>query len=155
MKSAKFSWWDYTLKPLLVIFWEPFSKKRSHFWNWQRFSGITRCSQYVAGDKNAKDRRSIWRNLIQSNFGWKKVVYFDALDLEGFPYHLDYHVGFFNCDKRQYEICWLKVRGKVAVLRGNQNIDFFAIKAADGQPLKLRFAGNGDKRSLAKDCILI
>lgn len=145
MKSAKFSFWDYTLWPLLKIFWEPFSKKRSHFWHWQVYNGpidLNPSKGYCAvveKDPLVKNRRSFWANLWQTNFGWKRV----ALLCHTEPRPLRFHLGFYNSDKQQKEICWLILTGYTAVLKGNEDTIFFAVDADTLKQLPLDIVDSG------------
>ena len=156
MKSAKFSWWNYTLWPVLKILLEPIGKKSSHFWHWQPYFGPTFTGLSITGDHTAKDRKTWWRNFSQSNFGWKEIFYVEPELFEGHSaFDGEYHVGFHNQDKNQNEICWLKLKGRVALLRGNQMTEYFAVSADGHKPLLLKLVGMGRKSNLEQGIVLI
>lgn len=150
MKSAKFSWWNYTLWPFLRIIWEPFSKKRSYFWHWQPYSGEVTCYHWiiVKNDGSIKDRLSRWDNFWQTNFGWRRTMVFSPLKKDRQRFHGKYHIGFTNEITGQNEICWLELSGHVAVLTGNADVRFFAVDAADLTSIELKSHGEVLKNGL-------
>ncbi len=159
LKSAKFSWWDWTLGPVLKLLWNPISIKQSHFWNWEVYNDWIGQTLVVQKCDKAKNRNSFWGNLWQTNFGWKSIEFIRPVsfgfNLNADEYILsfeteDYHLGFYNKDKSQNEICWLKLNGLTAVLAGDKDTEFFALNAKTMKPMDLKSYGRTTKKEFRK-----
>lgn len=142
---------DRFLTPLLAIFWEPFSKKISHSWNWKDSSAEVRFPVAVKGNKDAKPRGTFWRSLWQTNFGWKWAVILEPVDYTG-----DWHLGYYAQGPgwRAQQWCNVILRGKAAALVGPDDVMFYGV-TSDHHPIELRFVALLNKDALTPNIPLV
>ncbi len=128
---------DNVFWPVLQVIWEPFSKKRSHWWHWQEtplLPNLLDAGLIVPGYSGSKIRKNFLSNLWQTNFGWKGVAIISPTDYQG-----KYRVGYreFSESGCRSEVCSIVLSDKVAVLRGPKNVVYFALSYPDNQILSL------------------
>ncbi|MFA6995432.1 MAG: hypothetical protein WC249_03445 [Patescibacteria group bacterium] len=162
MKTQRTSLSDYLydrlLWPILKIFWEPFSKKRSHWWHWKTFWGGQSPERHVTViGKNVKNRDTFWTMLTQTNFVWKNVVILKPVGDEIKDAHF-YQVGYIeNREKIEHiEICsiLIPIGQAVGLLVGPNDITFFAINANNRQQISLKIINETTKNKL-KNILLL
>lgn len=137
----------------LKIFWEPFSKKRSHWWNWKtlhRDIYLPHCAR-MAGNRDAKNGNSKFSNFFQTNFVWKRVVIMTPWDRR-----IPFKIGFISRIEREKKIC--DIRNKpgqlIGVLVGPDDVEFFALDSQGGQ-LELRVIEFTTKNDLPSGTMLL
>jgi len=148
VKTKPKHWLDFALEPLLKIFWEPFSKKQSHFWRWKRYSGYIENTLTIRGIASEKPRNSFWSNFWQSNFGWKNVVIIKP-ETKKF-----YQIGFFDKVTNDKKLCSCLVKGDVGLLAGSNDVEFFAIDE-DGNFCEIALLKYSNKHLLPKNIPLL
>jgi hypothetical protein len=151
------TFFEWFLWPFLKILWEPFSKKRSHWWHWKSVNieipegyGV-----FVRMNPFAKPRDTFWSNLIQTNFGWKKVVIIEPIN--PVPHNGNYKIGFINSREfTNQKICEFLVRDgtKVALLCGPNHFEVFGVDEYNC-PIPVRLVEYGNKYELATNTILL
>lgn len=149
---------DHFLKPILAIFWEPFSLKKSHWWNWRHDNHyhseeISYFLKWIEGDCDAKNRSNFWSNLIQTNFGWKKSAIIEPSDFCDF-----YYLGFLKVNKKgeiSPQICTLPLKGKSALLKGPNGVYFYAVSCLDFKPIEINVIKECKKNDIPKEIVLI
>lgn len=117
----------------LWLFWEPISRKRSHWWHWKPYQPNVnhRLCQWVAGNPKSKPRTSFWSNLWQTNFGWQWVAVLEPYDIQPFQ------IGFVEEDGRR-RLCSKPVKNRrIGMLLGPDPIRFFAVNQK-GEQIALR-----------------
>ncbi|MBL7022141.1 hypothetical protein ISR92_02400 [Patescibacteria group bacterium] len=150
---------DYLIWPLLKLFWEPFSKKESHFWHWRKYNTpISKIrGTLIPADFNAHSRRGgILRLLWETNFGWQKIAILEPANYEGL-YQIVYsaqEISSLNQLCIYQEKCSLMLRGKVAVQIGPQDTYFYMISFPEGYLLEQKLPVLIKKEKL-RDIILI
>ena len=148
------NWKDYIVWPILKIFWEPWSGKKSHWWHWTPYKGLPIISFMVSKDSDAGER-ALWTfapsNLWRTNFAWKKVAVMEPAD----NYQGCYQVGFIADEAtHKQELCALILQGKSAGLVGAYDDKFFAITYPGGEPLPLKLERVIEKKFLTNDITL-
>ncbi len=148
-------WLDFTLWPLLRLFWEPFSKKRSHFWHWQPFdrSAPENFRERVDRDGCARERAGLLANLFQTNFGWRSVAILCPAVRNGNAYQLGFISREGNAHKR--ELCAIVLDGPCAALVGPHEVEFFAVAYPGGEPIPLELVRRTVKARLPEDIPLL
>jgi hypothetical protein len=147
------SLYDWTLWPLLRVVWEPFSKKRSHWWHWRTYTGQIHNSVVAKGHPKAIDRSIAWENFYQTNFGWNDVVVLRPVDYNGL-WHLGFSAKQDNGQLTQYCAIVFEGQKKIAALVGPYDITFFAV-SPEGPSIKLEITQVTTKSELAEDIPLI
>jgi hypothetical protein len=152
-QTSPTSWLDWTLWPLLRVVWEPFSKKRSHWWHWLTYARQIQDPVVVQGHPNAMDRSSPWQDFFQTNFGWKDVVVVKPVNYKGL-----WHIGFSNQQKNgkvtQYCSILFNEQEKVAPLVGPTDTTFFAF-TPEWIPIKLEVLQETTKDELPAEIPII
>jgi hypothetical protein len=146
-KPSKFHIETYLIEPLIYLLWEPFSGKRSHFWNWSKYGGNLDKWVTVKGEKKNHPINNLWNTLVELNFKWKKLVILKPVNYNG-----EYQIIYRNA---KTEICSLVLKGKTGCLVGSSDTDFTAISYPDGKELKLEILGYTDKRKKERDVFFI
>jgi hypothetical protein len=144
---------DVIFWPIIRAVWEPFSLKRSHWWHWINYDKVPSGAMSLPQDANAKPRHaSIWHNLIQTNFGWKKIAILKPKNYAG-----NYRLGFIghegNLNKKQ--ICTLVLQGCVGILLSPYSFEFFAESYPERSPLELELVRITTKNNLDENTPLI
>ncbi len=143
---------DLFFWPVLRVFWEPFSRKNSHWWHWVDYHGeiisplIVKAPTEVAGEKSRQTR---WDNFYQTNFGWQTAVVVEPVDHKGF-----YRLGFVSKSEGRQQYCAILLTGSAAALVASEEVKFFALDYFGCQvPLKVvRFC---PKSKLDKNIVLV
>lgn len=150
--------YDRLLWPILKIFWEPFSKKRSHWWHWKVFWGGQSEEKHVTvAGKNVKSRDTFWSMLIQTNFVWKNVVILkpDGDKIKNVNF---YQIGYIEnrAEIEHIEICSILIplEQEVGLLIGPNEVTFFAINADNHQQISLKIIGETTKSELENVLLL-
>lgn len=100
----------------------------------------------MPGSPQTKARRGLWSNLWQTNFAWKRFSYLRLNDAD-FNVGTCYHLGFYNPEKKQNEICWLILKGVTGVLAGDKDVKFFAVEIGSLRPLEFEFYDHKSSKS--------
>jgi len=141
---------DRFLWPLLRLIWEPFSKKRSHWWHWKNTNLIyaeKNSTLTIKGNPSAGSRSGFWRNLWQTNFGWKSALIIKP------KLSTKYKVGFF--DHKEAKICSIIMDGEIALLEGSDPVNFFAFSYPENEPIQLEIVKNNIlKKDIPKNIYL-
>ena len=148
-------WLDAVLWPVLRLLWEPFFKKRSHFWHWRTYEKQYAYWITAKGDPSAKSRQSRLGQFWQTNFGWEKVV---ILQPKGNYARYDYRIGFSSVESGQKvkQLCSIVLYGRCAVLVGPDNVSFFAVKEyCDDSFIPLEVIDVAEKKKLPRGITLI
>lgn len=145
---------DLVFWPFLKIIWEPLSKKGSHWWQWRPLpitSELVSSSTLIPRYFGSRSRTSLWSNFWQTNFGWQGVA---LVCPEG--YKGKYQIGYIEPRGSRFkaEICSVVVMGKIAVLRGPEDVLFFAFSYPAGERLELKLIRCTVKRKIDTDIIL-
>lgn len=83
LKTTKFHIETIIFWPLIYLLWEPFSKKRSHWWNWSKYTkGISK-GLLIKGRRGNKTRNNLWDKLILTNFSWRECVILRPKNYDG------------------------------------------------------------------------
>ena len=153
LQTSPTSWLDWVLWPLLRAVWEPFSRKRSHWWHWLPYTGQMQGSLVVRGHPDTVDRSSTWQDFYQTNFGWQHVVVVKPADYQG-----RWHIGFSARQEngRVTQYCSILINGqeKVASLIGPTDTTLFAFTAR-GMPINLQVLQETTKDKLPTEIVLI
>lgn len=139
---------DRFLWPLLRLIWEPFSKKRSHWWHWRDSDSIAiqTCLEF-RGNSLANSRSGFWNNLWQTNFGWKSALIIKP------ELSTKYKIGFFN--HKGAKICSIIMDGEIALLEGPDPVNFFAFSYPENEPIGLEIVKNNvPKKDIPKNIYL-
>lgn len=163
METSPRHWMDVVFWPLLMAFWEPFTRKRSHWWHWKPYHGQLVHAKRIARDLDAAPRRGSWfSNFYQTNFGWRTAVI-----LEPRHYCGKYHIGFQSNERKlveddlimdselHLEYCTVVLSGRSAALVGPDPVLFFAISYPEGRFLELKTPVVTQKWKLPLDVVLI
>ena len=178
MKTNPWHWLDWIVWPLLKIFWEPFSLKKSHWWHWRKMEPCDLLNASLGdlktatahADRLAKPAESLWDNFYQRNFGWKKVAILMAFengneekkprtsqDIERQVFNQEnniaknYRIGYIEVLKEsvKIELSSIKINGAAAVLIGPNNCSYFALDE-DGRALNCRLLDYTSKKAKRK-----
>ena len=152
-QTSPISWLDWALWPLLRVVWEPFSKKRTHWWHWLTYVGQIQDPIVVQGRPNEEDRSSPWQNFFQTNFGWKDVVVVKPVNYRG-RWHIGFSTQQENGRVTQYCSVLFNEQEKVASLVGPTNTTFFAF-TQKGMPIKLEVLQETTKDKLSAEIPII
>jgi hypothetical protein len=148
---------DVVLWPLLRLLWEPFSKKQSHWWHWRPYEGTVpeNFREYMEGDGTARPRKGILGNLIQTNFGWKKVAILGHSNHYGHP--ILYQLGFTSTENgvRKKELCTVVLNDYCAALLGPSPTEFFAVSYPEGNPIPIDLVVVSRKDHLPRNVVLL
>ncbi|PKN02875.1 hypothetical protein CVU76_02515 [Candidatus Dojkabacteria bacterium HGW-Dojkabacteria-1] len=147
LKTSKFHIEAILFLPLIMLLWEPFSKKRSHWWNWSKYTKKIEKGVFVKAEKSNHPLTNVWHLIVQLNFKWKKLVIFEAENYQG-----EFQIVYGN---REKEICSVILKGKVACLVPSSDTVFTAVKYPNGEELQLKIIGYTDKYRLDKGILFI
>jgi len=147
LKTSKLHIEAILFLPLIMLLWEPFSKKRSHWWNWSKYNNEIGKGVLVKAEKNNHPLTNVWHLIVELNFRWKKLVIFEPENYKG-----EYQIVYGNNEK---EICSVILKGKVACLVPSSDTVFTAMKYPNGEELQLKIIGYTDKYNLEKDILFI
>jgi hypothetical protein len=148
MKTKPRHIFDIIIWPIIRIFWEPFSLKRSHWWHWRKYDKEITDTVTVNGDQKAQPRNNHWQDLIQTNFLWKKSIVLKPN--KNTPYHL----GFISKHENKCQICSIVLQGPVGLLLSPHKVEFFAVSTGEN-PIHLEVIGYMAKREASKKATLI
>lgn len=148
LKTSKFHIESIIFWPFIFLFWEPFSGKRSHWWNWSKFNRKLDKGVVVKGIKRYHPTNNLWHCLIELNFRWKDLVILDPKDYKG-----EYQIVYEGNDK--YEICSVILKGKTACLVSPKDSIFYAITYPEGKEIQLEISGYAKKNKLDRDILFI
>jgi hypothetical protein len=152
-RTSPTHWLDWTLWPLLRLVWEPFSRKRTHWWQWRTYTGQIEYPLVVQGHPDETNRSSWWNNFYQTNFGWKYVVILRPEDYSG-VWHIGFSAEQMNGRLTQYCTVLFNGQDQVAPLVGPFDTTFFAF-TKEGKPIKLLKIKETTKSALPKSISLI
>jgi hypothetical protein len=144
---------DALFWPIIKTVWEPFSLKRSHWWHWINYDQIPNNLLSIQPDEDAKPRHAgIRYNLIQTNFGWKKVAVLKPKKYSG-----KYQCGFVSQEGSKYktQLCTVILQGPVAVLLSPYGFNFFAKSYPENNLLDLELIQVTTKYGLDKNIPII
>jgi hypothetical protein len=146
-RKSPYHWLDFTPLPILLkIFWEPFSKKKSHWWHWRKFDqSKVRHELNVEGYSDAQPRDTVIQNLVQTNFKWQHVLILEP-DTDGLNKY--YQIGFLEPKSGICQKCSLVLKGLTAVLVGPNDVLFFAVSLKSGKCIQLKIVGITIKNKL-------
>lgn len=148
------NFWQKILRFILGIFWEPFSIKKSHWWDWTIYSKEIVLERFVLGNSDAKTRNTFCSNLWQTNFGWKKCIIVSAP--QNFKSRVNtYQVGFIP-ETEGIKLCSLIFERdqRLAMLVGKDDFKIFAV-ANDGRNIRLNILKQTNKFMLQEGVVLI
>ncbi|MFA5023548.1 MAG: hypothetical protein WC523_01135 [Patescibacteria group bacterium] len=143
---------DWTLWPILKIFFKPFSKKSSYAWQWLDYSAkrqaILDANLFIKLDADplAQPVKTIWSNFYQRNFGWKRVVRVVAYKNHSL-WAKEFQIGYISGE--DCKLCSLILTGITGVLIGDQTVIFFAVDL-QGKILSIKNCGLTDKKEKIK-----
>jgi len=143
VKTKPKHWLDFIFWPILKICWEPFSKKRSHFWHWLEYPNIPQKTLTIRGIKKEKPREGFWPNFWQTNFGWKNVVVIEP-HTKGL-----YNIGLWDKTFGRKQLCSCLCKGRIGLLIGPSDVEFFALDKK-GDYCDLIFVESTTKKELSK-----
>ena len=142
--DRKLAWYWYPLWFLIKAVWEPFSRKRSHFFMWDKKTltkeHLEKCPPLtILGNPLAEARGDPWSNFQLTNFGWKQTVKIRPDPKEK---AIDYVVAF----TREYDgvtmYSMLVMRGSSALLLGPEDINIYGLTPGTHEPVKLMIVHN-------------
>lgn len=141
---------DFLLWPLLRIFWEPLSRKNSHWWHWLDYYGNVFLPLEINPVPSKEIRYSFWQRFYLTNFGWRKVVVVKPKGYTG-----GYRLGFISQTEKKKQVCAVILSGQAAALIGGSKVQFFAIDYYGREiPLEL-VEVTYNKATLPKEIILV
>lgn len=153
LQTSPTSVYDWTLWPLLRVVWEPFSKKRSHWWHWRTYTSQIHDPVVAKGHPKRVDRSSFWENFYQTNLGWSDAVVLRPANYNGF-----WHLGFSAMQNNGTvtKLCTIFFKGqkKIAALVGPYDTTFFAL-SLEGTPITLEIIQLTTKSELPEAIPLI
>ncbi len=139
---------------LLRLFWEPISKKESHWWNWIKYEGQIDPSLCltIEGDKNSKPRVNFITNLIRTNFTWNKTV---VLEVQS-DFDKKINIGLISKEENKIQLCNipLDTNKQYAFLLGFYPFTYFAIDEV-GEQIKISFKKISNKKECSKEGVKI
>ena len=147
LKTSKFHIENYIFWPFIRFFWEPFSGKRSHWWNWSPINKNFNYFVSTDGDNSLHPLTNVWHKLIQLNFNWNKLIILEPLNYKG-SYQLAYK-------NSKTEICSIIVKGKIACLVGDKKIKYTGFSYPSQKEIQLKIVGYTKKSELPKDILFL
>lgn len=142
---------ECVIRPLLRLTIEPFSRKVSHWWDWQPYDPVIRYTAYVKRDDSAVPGEGLVSNFWQTNFEWQTVAILRPPGHEGI-----WHLGY-SCMTRQGQVqkwCAVPLEGQAAALIGSEDIHFFGLDA-EMRPLRITMVDRSNKRNLPRTIKLV
>ncbi len=144
------TWEDKIIWPILRAVWEPFSKKKVHWWHWKNYKGDIGNAIKLDGDRNTSPRHaSIWKNLYFTNFSWSRCAVLKPKNYTGL-----YKRGFRAEEGGliKTELCNVLLSGTHAgLVVGPSDTEFFALSYPDNALLELELLEITNKHDLGKD----
>lgn len=151
-KSAGWPWArERILRPILRTTIEPWSKKRSHWWDWRPYSPQLTAPVSVSSDYKARERIGLWRRFWLTNFEWQTVVILEPVDHEG-PWHLGYAIRGFSYHPQEW--CAVVLNGQAAALVGPYVTHFFGLDT-ELRPVRIRVVRRTTKKDLPASIPLV
>lgn len=151
--------YDVTLRPLLWLIWESWSKKRSHFWMWKPVSLRRHHDHLVTPepDETAEAIHNWWSNFRLTNWGWQKTTILRV----NVPAGKTFQIGFVGETDRSGKgselFCTMEFSHDqlVAVLLGPERASFFAWETLSRCPQPIEVVGYATRHTLPKNVVLI
>ena len=147
-KTTKFHIEDYLFLPLIKLFWEPFSGKRSHWWNWSNTKNTFSKSVHIEGEKSLHPLNNLWNVLVELNFRWNKLVILQPVNYRG-----EYQLAYSN--SKYKEICSIVLEDQVACLINHEDTKYSGFSYPKGKEIQLRIVGYTYKKKLQKDILFL
>lgn len=144
--------WDVLFWPVLRLVWEPFSRKNSHFWQWEHYNPPSFVKpHFLQPESGAIARTDLWSNLYQTNFIWQKVAIITPDNKE-----TPFRVGYVNGSGQEGgRLCTIVLTQPFAILCDPQGIGVFVLDESLGRQIPLKHVLYSEKWKLPRGMLLL